>query len=323
MAFEEIQFPTDISYGSKGGPGYKTNVIALDSGAEQRVARWNQMRHRFNVAYGIKSHADLTSLKEFYIGRRGPEVGFRYKDFYDMSSAITGNGLAPELGGGVVAFSDQNIGTGDGATATFQLIKRYTSGSTVRNRNIEKPVSGTVKVGVNGVEQTESVDWTVNDTTGLITFTTIPPDTQIVAAGYEFDVPVRFGQEVDELLELDIENYGSGSSVDIPLIEVINEAQTPEEFYYGGANTQSFGANIAITLGQGRLHVLTATTTGLEAALPPTAGLQGGGPLFYVVNEGSNSFDLTDSVGSAVATLAAADFAIVALDNGVWYVGIC
>ena len=31
MAFIEVQFPTDISYGSAGGPEYATDVVASSS----------------------------------------------------------------------------------------------------------------------------------------------------------------------------------------------------------------------------------------------------------------------------------------------------
>ena len=31
MGFHEVQFPTDISYGSKFGPGFKTEIVVLPS----------------------------------------------------------------------------------------------------------------------------------------------------------------------------------------------------------------------------------------------------------------------------------------------------
>ena len=50
MAFIETQFPTDISYGSSGGPEYATDVVISQSGAEQRNVNWTQARARFTVA---------------------------------------------------------------------------------------------------------------------------------------------------------------------------------------------------------------------------------------------------------------------------------
>ncbi len=40
MAFIETRFPDDISYGAAGGPGYQTDVVTVNSGAEQRNAAW-------------------------------------------------------------------------------------------------------------------------------------------------------------------------------------------------------------------------------------------------------------------------------------------
>ena len=63
----------------------------------------------------------------------------------------------------------------------------------------------------------QSSGWSVDTTTGLITFTTAPANGAAITAGFEFDVPVRF--DTDQLdVTLDIERLGSITS--IPLIEV-------------------------------------------------------------------------------------------------------
>ncbi len=57
-------------------------------------------------------------------------------------------------------------------------------------RTITKPVAGTVQVYLDGVEQPSG--WSVDTTTGLVTFG-VPPTLGVeVTAGFEFDVPVRF-----------------------------------------------------------------------------------------------------------------------------------
>jgi hypothetical protein len=55
MGFVETQFPADISYGSSGGPEYATDIVASQSGHEQRNVNWQQARARFNVAHGVKT----------------------------------------------------------------------------------------------------------------------------------------------------------------------------------------------------------------------------------------------------------------------------
>ena len=88
----------------------------------------------------------------------------------------------------------QLIGTGDDATTQFQLVKRYPSGSVSEVRTIAKPVAGTVRVYLDGVEQLSG--WSVDVTTGVVTFPT-PPVTGIdITADFEFDVPVRFDTDI-------------------------------------------------------------------------------------------------------------------------------
>ena len=40
MAFYEVQFPSSISFGAQGGPGYRTDVVVVSSGAETRNVTW-------------------------------------------------------------------------------------------------------------------------------------------------------------------------------------------------------------------------------------------------------------------------------------------
>ena len=128
------------------------------------------------------------------------------KDWSDFSSAIDGTS-AP-------VWSDQNIGIGDGATVNFQLVKNYTSGAVTHTRTITKPISGSVTVGVSGTQLGSG--FSVNLTTGLVTFAAPPGAGQSVTAGFQFDVPVRF--DTDQLA-LTTENYVTYKA-DIPIVEV-------------------------------------------------------------------------------------------------------
>lgn len=212
MAFLETpRFPDDIAYGSMGGPGYNTTIVAVRSGSEARNINWSKARHNYDVAYGVRTMEQLEELIEYFHAVAGSGYGFRFKDFADFKSCNTGN---------TPTFSDQIIGTGDGVEDDFQLIKTYTKGAFSRERTISKPVAGTVLVSINGVQKLQgdaTYPWSINTATGIITFTAaVPPDTQIVRAGYEFDVPVRF--DVDSL-QVNLEYYQSGST-QVPLIEI-------------------------------------------------------------------------------------------------------
>ena len=76
-------------------------------------------------------------------------------------------------------------------------------------------MTGTVRVALGMVEQMSG--WSLDATTGVVTFTTAPGSGVIVRAGFEFDVPVRFDTDTLDVT-LDIERLGSITS--IPLLEI-------------------------------------------------------------------------------------------------------
>ena len=206
MAFHEVRFPDNISRGARGGPERRTQIVELASGDEERNASWASSRRRYDVAYGIRRADDLAVVVAFFEARNGRLHGFRYKDWADYKSGLPSQPVTP---------NDQQIGTGTGSLKTFPLAKRYSSGAQSWTRTIAKPVAGTVRVALGMVEQMSG--WTVDTTTGVVTFTIAPGNGVVVRAGFEFDVPVRFDTDVLDVT-LDIERLGSITS--IPLLEI-------------------------------------------------------------------------------------------------------
>lgn len=210
MSFHEIRFPTAISRNAQGGPERRTDVVVLGSGYEERNSRWADSRRVYNAGYGVRSLDDLHAVIGFFEERRGRLHGFRWKDHLDWKSC------AP---GAMPAASDQRIGAGDGTRTTFQLTKTYGSAFAPWTRAIAKPVAGTVKLAVAGVAQAEGTAFTIDATTGLVTF--LPGHAPIagaaVTAGFEFDVPVRF--DTDKL-EVSLQGFEHGAIPSIPIVEV-------------------------------------------------------------------------------------------------------
>ena len=206
MAFHEVRFPDNISRGARGGPERRTQVVELASGDEERNASWANSRRRYDVAYGIRRADDLAAVVAFFEARNGRLHGFRYKDWADYKSGLPSQAITA---------TDQQIETGTGSLKTFQLAKHYVSGAQSWTRTIAKPVAGTVRVALGMVEQMSG--WTLDATTGVITFTIAPANGVIIRAGFEFDVPVRFDTDVLDVT-LDIERLGSITS--IPLLEI-------------------------------------------------------------------------------------------------------
>ncbi|MDD3370761.1 MAG: DUF2460 domain-containing protein [Alphaproteobacteria bacterium] len=197
MTFHEIRFPDDIAYGATGGPEYLTTVVSMASGHEQRNANWSVARGTWNVASGLKNQMQLNALIAFFRARKGRAIGFRFKDWTDYKA----------LG--------QRLGTGDGSTKSFQLVKAYVSGAGNDVRTITKPVQGTVALYLGGVAQTTG--WSVDTTTGIVMFATAPAQNVAVIADFEFDVPVRF--DTDKMAAT-IEQINLHQWSDIPIIEI-------------------------------------------------------------------------------------------------------
>lgn len=205
MAFHDVLLPPQILAGYRRTIQRRTEVTELAGGGEERNARWAASRRRFEIGYGVRDHDALAELIEFFEDRLGPLHTFRFRDWADRKScAPTATPVA----------TDVLIGTGDGSTMMFQLVKRYGS-VTPFARTITKPVSGTVEVALAGEAQASG--WSVDLSTGVVTFTSPPANGVAVQAGFEFDCEVRF--ESDDL-GADIVHDTLGSVPDVTLLEV-------------------------------------------------------------------------------------------------------
>jgi len=197
-ALSEVQFPPEISYGSKGGPMYSTDIVATFSGHEQRNINWSQARARYDVGSGIKTPAQWQQLIAFFRARRGRAVGFRYKDWSDFRAV------------------NQYLGTGNNQQAEFPLVKHYQNGEEVYTRTINKPVNNQFcKLYIDSILIEDGIN--IDFTTGLVTFDAAPKQGEQITADFEFDVPVRF--DTDHL-DLSMDSFNIGSWGNIPLVEI-------------------------------------------------------------------------------------------------------
>ena len=198
MAFHDVRFPECIEIGATGGPRFKTTAIVLGSGYEKRNIEWSRVRAAFDIGSGVKTAADMEAVIAFFYARQGRAHGFRFRDWTDYH---IGTAAAP-----------LTIGTGDGTTKVFPLVKRYTSGSYYFARKITRPVASTVLASTN---ESPTRSYSVAYDTGLITFTSAPGNGATVYASGQYDLPVRFDQD-----ELDVVGVFDGVQ-NIPSIRVI------------------------------------------------------------------------------------------------------
>lgn len=208
MAFHEIRFPANLSFGSVGGPQRRTEIVTLANGFEERNTPWAHSRRRYDAGLGLRSLNDLETLIAFFEARAGQLHGFRWKDWSDHKSC------SPLAAPGPL---DQVIGTGDGKATVFQLQKTYVSGLQSYARPIRKPVAGTVTVAVSEDPKIEGQEFTVDAETGEVTFTLPPELGTRISAGFEFDVPVRFDAD---RIQTSVASFQAGDAPEVPVVEI-------------------------------------------------------------------------------------------------------
>lgn len=191
----DLIFPIQIAYGSTVGPELKSTVFEATSGAEQRNSLWSRPRIKFNVGTGITTQDELDQVLALFRNVSGRVGTFRIRDWSDYQVV------------------NETIGTGDGTTTNFQIIKKYTTGGVTDTRTITKIVANTTTVTVGS---TATTAYNLDVDTGIISFTTPPAVGDAVVVNCEFDVLARFDTD---FLELDLEAFKLGSA-DIPVREV-------------------------------------------------------------------------------------------------------
>lgn len=201
-SFVETQFPPRISRGATGGPGFSTEVVVLSGGDEKRNQNWAKARGKWDVATGIKTPTDMDAVRAFFYARAGRAAGFRFKDWGDYKATA-------EICGGVV----------DSSNKIFQLQKTYSSGAVSYARPIKKPVTSSVKIYIGGVLKTLTTDYSLDSSTGIVTFIAAP--SSAVTWTGEFDVPVRFDtDQLDVTLETLSAQGILSNAARIPIVEL-------------------------------------------------------------------------------------------------------
>ncbi|MDZ4110835.1 MAG: DUF2460 domain-containing protein [Brevundimonas sp.] len=207
MAFHEVRLPARLAFGSTGGVERRTEIVTLGSGFERRSTPWAQGRRRYLIGANLRSLDDMATLTAFFEARRGRLYGFRFRDFADFKSCAPSGDITPH---------DQGLGVGDGTRTTFQLIKRYGEGEDAADRPILKPVEGSVRIGIGGVEL-DPTAYDIDPATGKVTVSDPPEPGAAVTAGFEFDVPVRFDTD---RIDVTLETFAAGRMAAVPLIEL-------------------------------------------------------------------------------------------------------
>lgn len=191
MAFIETpRFPDEIAAWLVGGRGFQTVVTETYGGNEYRNSAWSMARGEWDVSEALRTspenHAlSMQKLYAFFLVARGQLHGFRLKAPNDNA----------DNGGGILG----TTGLAVAATLAYQMYKLYSQSPVSYAQIVQKPVSGTISVYVNGVLKTAGSDYTIDYTTGVVTFASQPSVGAPLTWIGSYDIPVRFAGDMPRM----------------------------------------------------------------------------------------------------------------------------
>lgn len=222
--FVDLYLPDAVpGYPVLASPRWSTEIVSVDSGDEQVNQRWAHPLYRYTLPEAVRTMDVFNAVRDHWLIVAGPARAFPFRDPLDFASVP----LVTPARTPTTSPTDQVLGLGDGFTRSFQLRKTYTRGGFSYARTIRLPVVSSIRVwrdrhfdSVSGqwVEAGEmSGGFSVERTSGIVTFETPPAAGATLKWGGLFDVAVRF--ESDDAFDGILRTFGLGGFADLTLIE--------------------------------------------------------------------------------------------------------
>ena len=186
-------FPTlpGLGWSVSKAPRFATRIQRAISGRELRVLDQPNPTWSWTLTYAMLrdehdnrgasgpgiGYDELRTLMGFFLQQQGAFQPFLYDDPTDDRALA------------------QAIGTGDGGTTVFQLVR--TMGMSLPGSGFAEPITAPNVLSAiyfDGVVQSPS-GYSLAPTTGLVTFTNPPPSGQIVTADFTYYFLVRFADD--------------------------------------------------------------------------------------------------------------------------------
>ena len=174
-------------------PKFKTRTQNAVSGRELRLADQVVPRWEFTLTYNFlrdqwrlgqsglgAGYDELRTLAGFFLQTQGSFTPFLFSDPTD--SSIEG----------------QEIGAGNGTAVAFQLVR--TMGYRLPGMGFNEPILApnlVSRVYLNGVVQ-DNLTYSANPATGILTFTSAPPNGAIITADFSYYFRCRFSDDTIE-----------------------------------------------------------------------------------------------------------------------------
>lgn len=172
LTFIDVDFPTNLTVGLQASTFFNSNEVTTPQGISdiyQLGPDYARLAYTFDGSLMEIGGSEMDQLRSFYIQYRFNS--FRLRDPVENSASL------------------EEFGTGDGSTVAFQLYINFGS--------IQKPITKPVddsdfKIYDDAVEQTETVDYTVDYDTGIVTFVVAPTAGHSLTWSGTYDIHARF-----------------------------------------------------------------------------------------------------------------------------------
>lgn len=175
MTFINVRLPLQVEINAVRREREPVEIVKTDGGYEVRNVRHAQGLYEYDVSFpaGDYDSTTIAAVKDMFKASRGGLYAFRFRDWDKENNTLT----------------DEVIGTGNGVKTAFQITKTWTVGGQSQVRNVTRPVSSyTVKKdGVTAVS-----GYSIDYSTGILTFTSAPANGVVVSVSGVYDIPVRF-----------------------------------------------------------------------------------------------------------------------------------
>lgn len=194
IPFHEIRLDPVYSWGSSIGPSYKTRMSDVPNGSETSTSLWQTGRLEMTLSREGMPDTDRFLLESFYRARKGTRFGFRVR-YWNKWKCV-----------------DEPLPLLTNTTAQLQFV--YPDAINPETEIITKPV---LAANVNAVTTdfyyapditlkrdglafptSGGANWTIDRTTGIITFAASQAGHTILWSG-SFDFPMRFTTDSQQI----------------------------------------------------------------------------------------------------------------------------
>ena len=186
--FHEIRLDPYISWESTIGPSYKTAIHDVPSGDEFRTSGWDKGRLMMTISKELMDRPTVFALESFFRARKGSRFAFRvrYWNLYlrtDEPLPLLTNTTA-----------QLQLVFPDAIAPETMLVKKPVLAGDVHNTNDSLLYAPDITLKKDGVAFASSGNWTIDRTTGIITFGTSQAGHTFTWSG-SFDIPMRFNTD--------------------------------------------------------------------------------------------------------------------------------